>query len=43
MASIQKRNKKWVAEVRVKGEYKSKSFNSKVEAQAWGGLKLSNF
>tara|TARA_R110002095_G_scaffold4216_3_gene11440 strand:+ start:127 stop:1107 length:981 start_codon:yes stop_codon:yes gene_type:complete len=36
MASIQKRNKKWVAEVRVKGEYKSKSFNSKVEAQAWG-------
>jgi len=35
MASIQKRKKKWVAEVRVKKEYKSKSFNSKVEAQAW--------
>jgi len=35
MASIQKRKKKWVAEVRVKKAYKSKSFNSKVEAQVW--------
>lgn len=35
MASIQKRGVKWVAEIRTKGEYASKSFLSKTEAKEW--------
>lgn len=35
MASIRKRGKKWAAEVRVKNGYACKSFDSKLEAQAW--------
>ncbi len=35
MASIQKRGKKWVAEIRSKGKYASKSFEKKSEADAW--------
>lgn len=35
MASIRKKDGKWRAEVRLKDFYKSGSFNSKQEAQAW--------
>ncbi|WP_241086825.1 tyrosine-type recombinase/integrase [Candidatus Vondammii sp. HM_W22] len=35
MASIRKRGKKWLAEVRLKSGYTAKSFDSKLEAQAW--------
>ncbi len=35
MAALRKRGKKWVAEVRIKGSYRSKTFNTKIEAQAW--------
>ena len=35
MASIRKTGKKYVAEVRCKGAYKSKRFSTKAEAQAW--------
>ena len=36
MASIRKRGKKWFVEVRLKTGYRSKSFDTKLEAQAWG-------
>lgn len=35
MASIRKRNGKWLADVRVKGNSKSKSFETRAEAQRW--------
>lgn len=35
MASIRKVNNKWLAEIRTKGVYKSKTFFSKIEAQSW--------
>ncbi|MEZ5691148.1 MAG: site-specific integrase [Rickettsiales bacterium] len=35
MATINRRGKKWVAEVRSKGFYKSQTFESKIEAQGW--------
>jgi integrase len=35
MASIRKRGKKWLVEVRSKGKYKSKSFDTKSEAMSW--------
>ena len=36
MASIRKRGKKWLAEVRIKrGGYSSRSFSSKIEAKTW--------
>lgn len=35
MASIRKNGKKWLAEVRTKGIYKSKTFATKQEAQNW--------
>jgi integrase len=35
MASFRKRGKKFVAEVRVKGAYRSKTFLTKAEAQRW--------
>lgn len=35
MASIRKKAGKWRAEVRRKGAYRSASFDSKLEAQAW--------
>ncbi len=35
MASIRKRGKKWLAEVRLKSGYTAKSFDSKLKAQAW--------
>lgn len=35
MASIRKLNGKWIAEVRKKGNYKSKTFPSKIEALTW--------
>lgn len=35
MASIQKRGNKWIAEVRTKGKYRSKSFLMKAEAKEW--------
>lgn len=43
MASIQKRGKKWVAEVRVKKQYASKSFDSKNRARAWADAKEAEF
>lgn len=39
MSSIRKNGKKWLAEVRTKGIYKSKTFATKQEAQGWA-LKL---
>lgn len=35
MAAIRKKGKKWTAEVRLKGVYRSKSFANKAEAQRW--------
>lgn len=35
MASIRKIKDKWLAEVRIRGVYKSKTFFSKIEAQSW--------
>lgn len=35
MASIRRVGKKWLAEVRIKGAYSSKTFFSKPEAQSW--------
>ena len=35
MASIRKRGKKWLAEIRLKSGYTAKSFDSKLEARAW--------
>lgn len=35
MAAIRKNGKKWVAEVRIKGAYRSKTFATKAEAQRW--------
>jgi integrase len=35
MAAIRKNGKKWVAEVRTKGAYRSKTFATKAEAQRW--------
>lgn len=35
MASIQKRGTKWIAEIRTKGKYASRSFESKGLAKAW--------
>ena len=35
MASIRKARGKWLAEVRIKGYYQSKTFFSKIEAQSW--------
>ena len=35
MASIKKNGKRWVAEVRTKGQYRSKTFDTKSEANSW--------
>lgn len=35
MASIRKVGKKWLAEVRIKGKYRSKTFDTKGEAKPW--------
>lgn len=35
MASVQKRGNRWVAEVRLKGKYRSKSFLMRAEAKEW--------
>ncbi len=35
MAAIRKRGKRWFAEVRKKGYYKSKTFDTKVNALSW--------
>lgn len=35
MASFRKVKDKWLAEVRIKGKYKSKTFNTKGEAKGW--------
>lgn len=35
MASFRKVNDKWLAEVRIKGKYRSKTFNTKGEAKSW--------
>ena len=35
MATFRKRQKRWTAEVRKKGFYKSKTFNTKIAAQTW--------
>ncbi len=43
MATYKKRGKKWSAEVRLKGRYASKSFDSKLEAQGWAIEKEQEF
>ncbi|MCZ4281669.1 site-specific integrase [Kiloniella laminariae] len=43
MATFKKREKKWVAEVRIKGRYASKTFLTKLEAQAWAVEKEQDF
>ena len=35
IAALRKLRGKWLAEVRYKGFYKSKTFHTKVEAQCW--------
>ena len=35
MASVRKRGKKWQAEVRLKGNYRSKIFDTRIEADYW--------
>lgn len=35
MASVRKKGKRWIAEVRSKGAYRSKTFETKLDAQRW--------